>query len=138
MSVPVDLLEMSLGEDFGLLKGSGFEKTGDYFLHMTSPAGLFFNYADCGQRSWFHPSPAMYYLAAWRNDPGLLFTERQALERLAESADTEALLRSNTASNAVAVFNSESGPRIDFVSAMVELPRETGETTLKDSGTPPC
>lgn len=83
----VATLQESLGKDFGLFTASGFEKTGDYFLHMTSPAGLYFNYADCGQRGWFSPSPAMYYLAAWRNDPGLLFTERQMLERLAEKPD---------------------------------------------------
>lgn len=80
-------LQKSLGSDFGLLKQPGFERTGDYFVHVAGPTGLFFNYADAGQGGRFNPSPAMYYLAAWRNDPGLLYREREMLARLVEKPD---------------------------------------------------
>ncbi len=80
-------LQKSLGSDFGLLKQPGFDRTGEYFLHVAGPTGLFFNYADAGQGGRFYPSPAMYYLAAWRNEPGLLYREREMLARLAAKPD---------------------------------------------------
>ncbi|MHB0868290.1 MAG: glycoside hydrolase family 38 C-terminal domain-containing protein, partial [Chloroflexota bacterium] len=59
---------------------------------------------------------------------GLIAT--RALESLAGAIDTEARLRGAGAQGALAVFNSESGPRTDFVEATVQLPEEAEESTL--------
>jgi hypothetical protein len=80
--VTVAALQKALGSDFGLLDLPGFARTAEYYLHVTGPTGLWFNYSDAGQRRVFDPSPAMYYLAAWRNDPALLDNERAALASL--------------------------------------------------------
>lgn len=83
----VAALEKALGSTFGLMESPGFERTAEYYLHVTGPTGLWFNYVDCGQRGWFRPSPPTFYLAAWQNDPGLLYSEREALARLAQKPD---------------------------------------------------
>ncbi|HEY7086763.1 MAG TPA: heparinase II/III family protein [Tepidisphaeraceae bacterium] len=84
-------LESALGTDFGLADAPGFLATADYFLHTTGPTGLYFNYSDCGQRSG--PAPAMYWLAARRKQPWLLFNEqkllKQQLAKARRNADQE-------------------------------------------------
>jgi len=72
-------LESVLGTDFGLASASGFMKTPEFYLHATGPTGLYYNYSDCGTRGGI--APAMHWLAHRRNDPGLLWIEK---ERLAE------------------------------------------------------
>lgn len=54
----------------------------------------------------------------------------RALDLLADSIDTESPLRSGQGRGALAVFNSESGPRTDFVEATAQLPAEPEETVL--------
>ncbi len=56
----------------------------------------------------------------------------RALELLAGSTDTRSLPQSEKAQGALAVFNSESGPRTDFVEATAQLPAEAEETVLVD------
>ncbi len=46
--IALALLEGVLGTDFGLGKAPGFDRTALYRLHVQSPAGLAFNYADGG------------------------------------------------------------------------------------------
>jgi len=57
----------------------------------------------------------------------------RALEALTGSVDTESTLRRSSSQGAIVVFNSEAGPRTDFVTATVELPEEPEEVALTDS-----
>lgn len=70
-------LSSALHTDFELSSMNGFSKTGDYFLQMTGPTGLFFNYADCGQRKGSFPE--LFWLAKHYNHPEWLFNERAFL-----------------------------------------------------------
>jgi hypothetical protein len=80
-------LESALGTDFGLLQTPGFLATADYYLHVTGPTLLYFNYSDCGQRR--EPAPAMYWLAGRRQQPALLFNEEQLRVRMTRRAETK-------------------------------------------------
>ena len=76
----VDALNQALGEHFGLLDQPAFLDTGNYYLHVTGPTGIMFNYADSGTRR--HPSPAQLWLARWRDDPTLAYNELPALRAM--------------------------------------------------------
>tara|TARA_R110002072_G_scaffold273219_3_gene433752 strand:+ start:36798 stop:38741 length:1944 start_codon:yes stop_codon:yes gene_type:complete len=73
----VDALRAEFGTDFDLSKSKGFLESADYYLHTTGPTGLFYNYSDCGKGGGI--APAMYWFAAARDNPALLWNERQAL-----------------------------------------------------------
>lgn len=73
----LDALRTVLGTDFGLERSAGFLASADYYLHVTGPTGLFFNYSDGGARSGV--APALHWFAARRRDPALLWRERAAL-----------------------------------------------------------
>lgn len=45
-AILIESLEGVLGTDFGLSASPGFERTGDFILHLTGPTGLVFNYGD--------------------------------------------------------------------------------------------
>ena len=83
----VAALQKALGSDFGLLAQPGFDRTAEYRLHVAGPAGWWFNYVDSGLGGRWRLSPAMQFLAAWRNDPSLLHGERAMLQRLVEQPD---------------------------------------------------
>lgn len=55
---------------------------------------------------------------------------KRALDTLAGFVDTESLLKKSAAQGAIAVFNSETGPRTDFVTATAQLPEEPEEISL--------
>lgn len=74
----ISALQGALGTDFGLTKLPGFLATADYFLHVTGPSGYYFNYADCG-RGGQGVAPAMFWFAAQRQSPELLFTEMEKI-----------------------------------------------------------
>ena len=76
-------LESVLGTDFGLAKSKGFLQCSDYYLHATGPAGLYFNYSDCGSRGGV--APAMYWFASKRKKPSLLWHEKVELKRFLDS-----------------------------------------------------
>ncbi|MCG8555083.1 MAG: hypothetical protein MJD61_07325, partial [Proteobacteria bacterium] len=78
----ISALESALGSDLGLLKASPFLASSDYFLHVAGPTGLFFNYSDSGLRSGV--TPIMYWFAAKRREPSLLWRERLELKRFLE------------------------------------------------------
>ena len=59
--IALALLESALGTDFALAQSPAFDRTADYRLHVQSPAGLGFNYAD-GSAS-LSASPALTWLA---------------------------------------------------------------------------
>lgn len=79
----VSVLQSVLGTDFGLSRQPGFLATADYYLHVTGPSGLYFNYSDCG-RGGEGVAPAMFWFAAQRRDSYLLWSEWAKLEPLAD------------------------------------------------------
>lgn len=75
----ISALESTLGTDFGLASAPGFLATADYYLHVVGPSGYYFNYSDAG-RGGGSVSPAMFWFAAKRREPYLLWTEWAALD----------------------------------------------------------
>lgn len=75
----------------------------------------------------------------WCEQVATLVRDR-ALELLAESTDTGALVGESRAPGAIVVFNSEAGPRTDFVAATVQLPAPMEEVALlaPDGRQVPC
>lgn len=71
----ISALQSALGADFGLSNHPGFMKAPDFILHTTGPSGEWFNFSDSGPRITF--LPAMWWFAAQRKDPSLLYFERQ-------------------------------------------------------------
>lgn len=69
---------------------------------------------------------------------GLLAT--RALEALAQSLNTEIMVGDSQAQGAVAVFNSEAGPRTDFATCVAYLPGQTTAVALQgaDGREVPC
>lgn len=91
----ISALQFTLGTDFGLAQQPGFLATADYYLHVTGPSGLYFNYADCG-RGGDGVAPAMFWFAAQRQEPYLLWSELAKLEP-AKDRRTPRISRDRTA-----------------------------------------
>lgn len=53
----------SLGTDFGLSEAQGFSQTGYFPIHMTTPAGSWFSYADINMNNGSKPLPVMFWIA---------------------------------------------------------------------------
>ncbi|MCX6954683.1 MAG: heparinase II/III family protein [Verrucomicrobia bacterium] len=70
----ISALQSALGTDFGLTQQPGFLATADYYLHVTGPSGYYFNYSDAG-RGGKGVASAMFWFAAQRHEPYLLWTE---------------------------------------------------------------
>jgi hypothetical protein len=68
-------LESVLGTDFGLSKIPGFSRCADYFLHVTGPTGLYFNYPDSGSRGGFQPT--VFWFAQQYDQPSLAWYQHQ-------------------------------------------------------------
>ena len=77
-------LESVLGTDFGLSERRGFADSGDYYLHISGPSGLYFNYADCGRGGGVDPT--VFWFAHRYNKPYLLY--RQLAQLWPDGADT--------------------------------------------------
>lgn len=75
----ISALDSTLGTDFGLAALPGFMATADYFLHVVGPSGFYFNYSDAG-RGGRGASPALYWFAARRHAPYLLWNVWPALQ----------------------------------------------------------
>ena len=73
-------LETALGSDFGIAEAPGFKESGAFPLLMTGPTGLYFNFADCGQRRG--PYPAVYWFAQRWNAPGICYFEEQWVRKM--------------------------------------------------------
>lgn len=119
-------LDSVLGTDFGLSKIPGFSRCAEYYLHVTGPTGLYFNYPDSGSRGgfqptvfWFaqhyqEPSLAWYQHQLWQeaqdNRPSVLVQSRLAPLLLCwnpgRPAVPQALSWRGRGSNAVAMFRS--------------------------------
>jgi Heparinase II/III-like protein len=119
-------LESALGTDFGLSQAPGFARSGAFYLHVTGPTGLYFNYPDSGSHGnfalavyWFaskydQPSLAWHQQQRWQDaladDPSVLVADRFAPLTLAwcrnEPVAPDALVWRGRGSNAVAMFRS--------------------------------
>lgn len=77
--VLISALESVLGTDFGLAAQPGFLSTADYYLHVIGPSGYFFNYADAG-RGGQGSAPALFWFAARRHEPYLLWNQRPVFD----------------------------------------------------------
>jgi hypothetical protein len=73
----LDALESVLGSSFGLAEQDGFMKTPEFYLHATGPAGLYYNFSDCGTQGGI--APAMHWFAGRLNRPCLLWNEKKKL-----------------------------------------------------------
>ncbi len=119
-------LESALGTEFGLAQAPGFAGSAAYYLQVTGPTGLYFNYPDSGSRGdflatvyWFaqryrQPALAWHQDRLWKEalsrNPSALVQDRLAplalLWRQGESAAPEALCWRGRGSNPVALFRS--------------------------------
>ncbi|MHC4726256.1 MAG: heparinase II/III domain-containing protein [Planctomycetota bacterium] len=68
-------LESVLGTDFNLSQAAGFVRTAAYYLNVTGPTGLYFNYPDSGSRGSF--SPTVFWFAQKYNQPSLAWSQYQ-------------------------------------------------------------
>lgn len=79
----ISALDTALGSDFGLSKTKGFDKTGNYLMHVIQPGGKrCFNYADGGRG--VDIAPAMFFLAKKFNRPQYAWFERRRMQRRIE------------------------------------------------------
>lgn len=74
----ISAVEKLFGNDFGLVSKPGFLETADYMEHVTGAWGESFNYSDAGKGGGIQP--AMFWFAARRKEPSLLWVERTRLE----------------------------------------------------------
>jgi len=88
----IDLLESTLGTDFGLTKAPGFNLTGQYPSLACGPSGQFFNYADGG--SGRRVQPALFWFAGRYRRPDWLLGECGRLHK-----HVAAVNRANAASS---------------------------------------
>ncbi|MBI3969882.1 MAG: heparinase II/III family protein [Chloroflexi bacterium] len=78
-------LESALGTDFGLSTLPGLAETGVFRLQSTGPTGLFFNFADAGERSGDEPS--LFWLARRYDNPLLAWGAREAAAGRSSAGD---------------------------------------------------
>ncbi|GAB2565170.1 heparinase II/III domain-containing protein [Spirosoma areae] len=73
----ISALDKLFGKDFGLSNQPGFLSTAGFLENMTGPSGMAYNYSDSGLSGELQP--AMFWFAGKRNDPSLLWVERDRL-----------------------------------------------------------
>jgi hypothetical protein len=71
----IGMLESVFGSNFGLSDAPGFAQTGAYPALACGPTGLYFNYADGGDRR--SPEPIRFWFAARYDRPDWLLGERE-------------------------------------------------------------
>lgn len=98
----ISMLETLFGSDYGLSNAPGFLKTPVYYEHVMGPSGKPFNYSDCGGADGVQP--AMLWFAEKKNDPSLLWIEKQNVDK------NRFLIKSNRLLPAAMVW----GKNIDF------------------------
>ncbi len=83
--VAIDSLRHALGTDFGLSRMPGMDQAGLFRIYMAGPTGLFFNFADAGEKSGREPS--LFRLAQWYQKPVLAMAARRAVSQNASALD---------------------------------------------------
>jgi len=72
-------LESALGTDFGLSRIDGFSQSALFPIYTAGPTGLYFNFADAGERSRINNIPALFWLATRFEQPVAAETERRMI-----------------------------------------------------------
>ena len=72
--IAANTLETALGSDFGISESPGFMESAKFRLHATAPSGIFFNFADSGDKNDGKGSVLLSWFAAKTGD-GLFFDE---------------------------------------------------------------
>lgn len=72
-------LESALGTDFGLSRIDGFSQSALFPIYTAGPTGLYFNFADAGERSRINNIPPLFWLAARFEQPVAAATERRII-----------------------------------------------------------
>jgi len=67
-------MEKAFGNNYTFSEVPGFLKTAGYMEHMVGPAGVPFNYSDCGTGASMNP--AMFWFGIRLDDPTVLWSER--------------------------------------------------------------
>lgn len=75
----VDALEHLTGKTYGLDAFPGFLASAGYMLHMLTPTGLLYSYADCDLRAGLGINIPQYWFARKTGSPGLLFGNNAAI-----------------------------------------------------------
>ena len=75
----LDALMKIFKKDFSIGANSGFMHTAGYYENMTGISGNSFNYADCGEE--YGLTPAMFWFADRKNEPSLLWMEKNFLDK---------------------------------------------------------
>jgi len=81
----LDALRTALGTDFGLAGRDGLAAAAWFPIHAAGPSGLFFNFADAGEKARRGPSPCMLWLARTFGEPGFAAAEHEVLDGSAAS-----------------------------------------------------
>lgn len=79
-----------LQTDFGLSDMPGFSRGAEYYLHVTGPIGLVFNYPDSGLSSGF--IPAVFWFARRYDDPSIAWTQHQIWRQAVEEDKASTLV----------------------------------------------
>lgn len=66
--VTANMLTTALGTDFGISKSPGLMESANFILHVTSPSGDFFNFADSGDKKGGNESVLLSWFAAQTGD----------------------------------------------------------------------
>jgi len=99
--VLLSALESVLGTDFNLSKAPGFARSAAYYLHVTGPTGLHFNYPDSGSRGGLLPT--VFWFARKYDQPWVAWHQHRLWQE-ASATDPSALVRSRLAPLALPWF----------------------------------
>jgi hypothetical protein len=78
-------LQTALGQDYGLGDIAGMDQAGFFRVHAVGPTGLFFNFADAGDKTGDEPS--LFWLARRYHQPALAVAAREASQRRSSAQD---------------------------------------------------
>ncbi|SHN34859.1 Heparinase II/III-like protein [Cyclobacterium lianum] len=76
----LDVLEKIYGTDFGLTDTPGFLQTAGFYEHMSGVTGYPYNWGDAGSGKG-NLTPAMFWFAQRKDQPSLLWVERDYLDQ---------------------------------------------------------
>ena len=96
-------LESVLETDFNLSQAPGFARSADYYLHITGPTGLYFNYPDSGSKGGFLPT--VFWFAQKYSQPSLAWHQYQ-LWKDASAQNPSTLVQSRFSPLALLWYNS--------------------------------
>jgi len=74
-------LQTALGTDLGLSKVPGLSQAGYFPIYGAGPTGLYFNYADVGERSRRRPLPSLFWLGRQYDTPAFIDAEHAVIAK---------------------------------------------------------